>query len=139
MMLVGTHPNEVGHAYIADQIFKALPERSADEPEPTATVEPTPAATAEPTAEPTASPEPAKEFPFKDVARNSWYYPNVYYVWEKGIMEGVRPDAFAPDATTTRAQFAAVIYRMAGKPDVSNMRSPFTDLTAGWYQDAVTW
>ncbi len=147
MMLVGTHPNEAGHAYIADQIFKALPERSADDPQPTATVEPTPtatveptpAATVEPTAEPTASPEPAKEFPFKDVAKDSWYYPKVYYVWEHNIMEGVGGSLFAPDATTTRAQFAAVIYRMAGKPDVSNMRSPFTDLKADWYQDAVTW
>lgn len=135
MMLVGTHPNEAGHAYIADQIFKALPERSADDPQPTAT--PTP--TTEPTAEPTASPEPAKDFPFTDVAKDSWYYPNVYYVWEHNIMQGVGGTLFAPDATTTRAQFAAVIYRMAGKPDVSNMRSPFTDLTADWYQAAVTW
>ena len=54
-------------------------------------------------------------------------------------MEGVGGTRFAPDANTTRAQFASVIYRMAGKPDVSNMRSPFADLKAGWYQDAVTW
>ena len=173
MMLVGTHPNEAGHAYIADQIFKALPERSASdptpaptatptatptptptptataEPTPSATVEPTPAATAEPTAtpapttqptaEPTVSPAPAKEFPFKDVAKGSWYYPNVYYVWEKGIMEGISPDTFAPNMTTSRAQFAAVIYRMAGSPDASNMRCPFTDLTADWYKAAVVW
>ena len=121
MMLVGTHPNEAGHAYIADQIFKALPERSADDPQPT------------------VSPEPAKELPFKDVAKNSWYYSNVKYVWEHNIMEGIGGNRFAPDAATTRAQFAAVIYRMAGKPDVSNMRCPFTDLTADWYRDAVTW
>lgn len=121
MMLIGTHPNEAGHAYIADRIFKALPERSADDPQPT------------------VSPEPAKELPFKDVAKNSWYYSNVKYVWEHNIMEGVGGNRFAPDAATTRAQFAAVIYRMAGKPDVSNMRCPFTDLTADWYRDAVTW
>ncbi len=155
MMLVGTHPNEAGHAYIADQIFKALPERSADDPQPTATAKPTPtptatveptptptaspAPTAEPTAEPTASPEPAKEFPFKDVAKGIWYYPNVYYVWDNGIMEGMEKDIFAPDGTTTRAQFAAVIYRMANKPDASSLRCPFTDLTASWYKDAVAW
>ena len=144
-MMALVHPTEEGHQYMATQIVKVLPERSADDPQPTATptptatVEPTTEPTTQPTAEPTASPAPVKEFPFKDVAKGSWYYPNVYYVWEKGIMEGVSPDTFAPDMTTSRAQFAAVIYRMAGSPDASNLRCPFTDLTADWYKAAVTW
>ena len=108
-------------------------------PAPTAEPTATPAPTTAPTAEPTASPAPVKEFPFKDVAKDSWYYPNVYYVWDKGIMDGMEKDLFAPDGTTTRAQFAMVIYRMAGKPDASNLRCPFTDLTANWYKDAVIW
>ena len=129
MMLVGTHPNEAGHAYIADQIFKALPERSADDPQPTT----------EPTNEPT---EPVKEFPFKDVKGDAWYYPDVYYVWDQGLMNGKNAQTFDPNGTTTRAEFATVLYRLAGSPKVTEAQKkacPFTDLTADWYQDAVVW
>ena len=129
MMLVGTHPNEAGHAYIADQIFKALPERTADDPQPTT----------EPTNEPT---EPVKEFPFKDVKGDAWYYPDVYYVWDQGLMNGKDAQTFDPNGTTTRAEFATVLYRLAGSPKVTEAQKkacPFTDLTADWYQDAVVW
>ena len=57
-------------------------------------------------------------------------------------MEGISPDTFAPDMTTSRAQFATVIYRMAGKPPVTDAQRaacPFKDLTADWYKDAVVW
>ena len=54
-------------------------------------------------------------------------------------MNGMETDLFAPEGTTTRAQFAQVIYRLAGSPSASGMRTPFTDLSAGWYQDAVNW
>ncbi len=129
MMLVGTHPNEVGHAYIADQIFKALPERTADDPQPTT----------EPTNEPT---EPVKEFPFKDVKGGDWFYPDVNYVWDQGLMNGRDADTFDPNGTTTRAEFATVLYRLAGSPAVTAAQKkacPFTDLKADWYKDAVVW
>ncbi len=112
------------------------------EPTPTPTVAPTPTPTVEPTPTPTASPAPTRVFPFKDVAQGAWYYPNVYYVWENDIMEGIAPDTFAPDMTTSRAQFATVIYRMAGKPPVTDAQRaacPFKDLKADWYRDAVVW
>ncbi len=118
----------------------------APTPTPTAAPEvspsPSPEASPEPSVEPTASPEPAKQFPFKDVSTNIWYYPHVYYVWDNGIMEGISADTFAPDMNTSRAQFAAVIYRMAGKPAVTDAQRaacPFKDLTADWYKDAVVW
>ena len=64
------------------------------------------------------------------------------YVWENGIMQGMTPTTFEPNGTTTRAQFATVIYRMAGSPTVSDelrAKCPFTDLTQDWYKDAVAW
>ncbi len=136
----GTHPDEVGHAFIAEKILAALPteEEPAPTPTPTATPDPTPM----PTAAPDPTPAPAKTFPFRDVAANAWYFPNVYYVWEHSIMDGMEPDLFAPDGTTTRGQFATVIYRMADKPAVTDAQRaacPFKDLVQDWYKDAVVW
>ncbi|MBQ6402649.1 MAG: S-layer homology domain-containing protein [Oscillospiraceae bacterium] len=57
-------------------------------------------------------------------------------------MKGMEEDLFAPKGTTTRAQFATVIYRMAGSPEVTEAdyaKCPFTDLVDEWYKDAVVW
>ena len=84
-----------------------------------------------------------KEFPFKDVTKeDNWSYDDIYYVWENGLMNGMDEDEFAPAATTTRAQFATVIYRMAGSPEVTKAdyaKCRFTDLKQEWYMDAVVW
>jgi hypothetical protein len=57
-------------------------------------------------------------------------------------MDGMTPTTFDPQGTTTRAQLATVLYRMEGKPAVSDAdraACPFTDLKADWYRDAVVW
>ena len=38
----------------------------------------------------------------------------------------------------TRAQMVQVLYNIAGEPAVTG-ETPFTDLTANWYQNAVLW
>ena len=122
-ILVDCHPTEAGHQYIADQIFAVLPEKGS-EPEPA----------------PSASPVPTSGLPFVDVQTGSWYYDDVAYVYARGIMEGMSNTLFAPESATTRAQFATVLYRLAGSPSVAGMsKSPFQDLTQSWYQNAVTW
>ena len=83
-----------------------------------------------------------KELPFKDVKKGDWSYDDIYYVWDNGLMKGMEDDLFAPQGTTTRAQFATVIYRMAGSPAVTEedyAKCPFTDLVDDWYKDAVVW
>ena len=71
-------------------------------------------------------------------------YDDIYYVWDNGLMNGMdeAQTIFAPQGTTTRAQFATVIYRMAGSPAVTEedyAKCPFTDLVDDWYKDAVVW
>ena len=39
---------------------------------------------------------------------------------------------------TTRAQLVQILYNFVGGPAVSG-ETPFTDLTANWYKDAVLW
>lgn len=78
--------------------------------------------------------------PFADVSKNAWYYDGVYSAWQHGIMNGVGDNLFAPDAVSTRAQVAAVLYRMAGSPDVSGMTEPFDDVSDSfWGHDAIVW
>ena len=117
-LVANVHPTHEGHQYMAQQILAVLPERGS---------EPTP---------------PAKQFPFQDVTEDNWFYDDVYYVWDNDVMQGMTPTTFDPQGTTTRAQFATVLYRIAGSPAVSDADKaacPFTDLTADWYRDAVVW
>lgn len=78
-------------------------------------------------------------FPFTDVPESAWYFDEVQYVYENDLMRGVSQDAFAPEATLTRAMLVTILYRMAGEPEVEEKTS-FTDVPADcWYSDAVAW
>ncbi len=83
--------------------------------------------------------EPAPAEPFPDVDENDWFYDEVVYVYENGLMNGVENNQFAPNTATNRAMLATILYRLAGEPAVSG-DLPFTDVESGtWYTDAVIW
>ncbi len=103
-------------------------------PEPSPTTEPVP--DPKPTAEPT--PSPSGDLPFKDV-KAGWRYDNIKFVYDRGIMTGFDSQSFRPDVSLTRAQFASVIYRLAGTPEV-NYKAVFSDVPSGqWFSDAIIW
>ena len=77
--------------------------------------------------------------PFADVSGSDWFYNDVRYVYEKGIMDGTGADRFSPNAPLTRAMIVTILYRMDGSPSVSGS-SDFTDVAAGkWFAKAVAW
>ena len=80
--------------------------------------------------------------PFVDVNAGDWFYRDVLFSYEKGLMSGMDAAAFAPYANTTRAQIAVIFYRMEGSPAVEGENS-FADVVRGsgtaWFYDAVTW
>ena len=77
--------------------------------------------------------------PFADVSSSDWFYNDVRYVYEKGIMDGTGADRFSPNAPLTRAMIVTILYRMAGSPSVSGS-SDFTDVATGkWFAKAVAW
>ena len=77
--------------------------------------------------------------PFIDVAEDAWYYDAVYYVYEKGLMEGTSATTFSPMMTTTRGMIVTILYRLEGSPAVVG-ESSFADVADGaWYTDAVVW
>ena len=82
---------------------------------------------------------PVSGLPFGDVKTTDWFYNDVKYVYEKGMMAGTAADVFAPNATTTRAMIVTILYRLEGSPAVTGT-SAFVDVLAGqWYTDAVNW
>lgn len=76
---------------------------------------------------------------FTDVKQGSWYYEYVEFVYNRGIMTGLNPSTFGPTGTVSRAQFATILYRMAGSPEVS-YRNVFPDVGDGYfYTSPVLW
>jgi hypothetical protein len=76
---------------------------------------------------------------FTDVAKDKWYYDDVAYVFDKGLMNGISKTEFNPDGNFTRAMFVTVLYRMQKSPSIKT-DCPFTDVKDGsYYKDAVIW
>ena len=76
--------------------------------------------------------------PFTDVSAAQWFFEAVRFAYTQGIMNGMGNGKFAPSADTSRAQIAAVLYNMEKDP-VPAPDPGFTDLTKGWYKEAVAW
>ena len=74
---------------------------------------------------------------FTDVS-HSWAEDGIQYCVTHQLMSGIGNDLFGPKLTTTRAQIVQILYNLEGEPKVSG-KTPFTDLTQDWYQDAVLW
>ena len=68
------------------------------------------------------------ELPFSDIA-NQTVNTKKAIIWcsEQEIIEG-KNGKFNPKGNITRAQLAIMLYKLAGKPNVSGLSTPFTDL-----------
>ena len=86
------------------------------------------------------SPEPkTSTMPFTDVNAGSYYYDAVLWAVENGITEGTSDTTFSPNATCTRAQIVAFLWRSEKSP-AAGTANPFTDVKASaYYADAVLW
>ena len=77
--------------------------------------------------------------PFTDVSEKDWFYSDVMFVYENGLMLGTSKTLFSPYGTATRGMMATILWRMEGSPAPKGKNS-FTDVEAGkWYADAITW
>lgn len=77
---------------------------------------------------------------FKDVL-DAWYKESVQFVYEKGLMTG-DGSRFSPDKTLTREMTVAILYKMAGSPEVTDDTAcrELKDVKKGqWYTDAICW
>lgn len=80
-----------------------------------------------------------QEASFTDVTGH-WAEAEILRAAELGIVGGYEDGTFRPDAGLTRAQFAAILWRRAGRP-AAEKAAPFTDLEglSGEFQAAVAW
>ena len=77
--------------------------------------------------------------PFTDVSEKNWFYGDVMFVYENGLILGTSKALFSPHGTATRGMMATILWRMEGSP-VPKGKNSFTDVEAGkWYADAITW
>ncbi len=62
------------------------------------------------------------ELPFKDVTEEHWAYKYIKGMYFNGLINGTSEDAFEPERAVTRAEVAAIIYRLCEKLDEREIR-----------------
>ncbi len=71
-----------------------------------------------------------KDLPFTDVTSTDWFYNDVKYAYETGLMTGTSADAFSPGAPVTRGMVMTILARREG------IR---TDRYTPWYAAGCEW
>ena len=86
------------------------------------------------------SPAPKNSrMPFTDVSPSAYYYDAVLWALEEGITTGTSSTTFSPDATCSRAQIVAFLWR-SEKSLAVGTANPFADVkSTAYYADAVLW
>lgn len=72
---------------------------------------------------------------FSDVSDGQWHNKAISTMAKLGIVKGRRADSFDPDASITRAEFAAICARFSTKP-VENSGS-FSDISGHWAENEI--
>ena len=72
----------------------------------------------------------AKDLPFADVTSTDWFYNDVKYAYENGLMTGTASDAFSPETPVTRGMVMTILARREG------IR---TDRYTPWYAAGCEW
>lgn len=72
----------------------------------------------------------AKDLPFTDVTSTDWFYSDVKYAYETGLMTGTSGTAFSPEAPVTRGMVMTILARREG------IR---TDRYTPWYAAGCEW
>lgn len=76
---------------------------------------------------------------FGDLRDGMWYSDNCWYVYKNGIMTGMNDTTFGTTRNLARAQFATILYRLSGAPEMTYEKI-FPDVKEGqWFTDAVIW
>ena len=77
--------------------------------------------------------------PFADVPSGSWYYDDIAYVYDAGLMTGLTATAFGPNLSTTRGMIVTILWRMENEPTAKH-GCPFADVRRGsYYEQAIAW
>ena len=80
---------------------------------------------------------------FNDVTASNtgkWSADAIDFLARNSIVEGGSYGTFNPNGNMTRGDFVLMLYRLAGKPSVSGISNPFTDVkSTNYYYNAILW
>ena len=83
--------------------------------------------------------EKIAEFPYTDVTSDEWFFDDVRYVWDNGLIDGVTEDTFEPEANVTRAVLIEALWRAEGRPEAESA-GLFTDVAEdNAFAGAIAW
>lgn len=75
---------------------------------------------------------------FSDIKETDWFYSDIAYVNEKGLMKGTNDNLFEPNIPTTRGMLVTILWRLDGEPSENN--NIFSDVANdAYYYNAVSW
>ena len=92
------------------------------------------AETTEPAEETISVEETTWDNPYDNISENDWYYADVRFVVENGLMTGVSPVSFAQDEMTTNAMLVTILWRISEKPESTTVIDDNS-----WYSAAASW
>lgn len=86
--------------------------------------------------------EPANtvETIFHDVQKDGWYYSDVSWAYEKGLMRGMGDDTFAPETMISMPMVVVTLARLSDADMTAYTDAVHSDVPAGqWYTEAAAW
>ena len=76
---------------------------------------------------------------FSDVTNKHWAKSFIEKAVAMGLVKGMPDGTFAPDKAMTRAEFATILWNMAGRPE-AGVVTRFADVKVGeWYTKQIAW
>ena len=76
---------------------------------------------------------------FVDVPQDAYFADAVDWAVKNRVTDGMTAQTFCPDAPCTRAQIAAFLWKLSGRPDADDSE-PFEDVApSDWFYSAVCW
>lgn len=89
--------------------------------------------------DPSEEESPPVALPFADLTEANWFYDDVAWVYENGLMNGLSATTFGAEAATSRGMIVTILWRLEGQP-ASAADCPFADVKAGsYYEQAIAW
>ena len=77
---------------------------------------------------------------FTDVQTGAWYYEDVEFVAQKGLLNGTGPSQFSPDTTLSRGMIVTVLGRLADVAPAMYAGASFADVSESqYYAPYVKW
>ena len=80
--------------------------------------------------------------PLDDAVPGAWYYNDLRYVYETGMMTGTWARQFSPDSPVSVAAAIQTLYNLSlseGGPEVRAEPDPESEEDLPWYADAMAW